>query len=164
MIDQSILNFTVSVAGKEERAYVLAEEGEGRDFYYRVKFSDSFEDVFHEVDGRLVGLRGEISQPYADAIRYDIHHFIGLNTDAFWYVFREEIGEEVVNVWIFEEEDEDEEENLSTSWNVHYKKEYRFHLMKVGDTWMVSNKYGKDIPAVDRELSRKVEFVLKTIL
>lgn len=164
MIGQEVFNFTVSVAGKEERAYVLAEEGEGRDFYYRVKFSDAYEDVFHMVDDKLVGLRGTSSDAYAEAIKYDVHHFIGLNTDAFWYVFRDLVGDEVVNVWIFEEEEEDEEENLSTSWNVHYKKEYRFHLMKVGDTWMVSNKYGKDIPAVDRELSKKVEFVLKTIL
>lgn len=164
MIDQEVFNFTVSVNGKEERAYVLAEEGEGRDFYYRVKFSDAYEYVFHMVDDKLVGLRGASSDAYAEAIKYDVHHFIGLNTDAFWYVFRDLVGDEVVNVWIFEEEEEDEEENLSTCWNVHYKKEYRFHLMKVGDTWMVSNKYSKDIPAVDRELSKKVEFVLKTIL
>ena len=61
-------------------------------------------------------------------------------------------------------EEEDEEENLSTSWNVHYKKEYRFHLMQAGGTWLVSNRYGKDIPNVDRDLSRKVEHVLKTLL
>lgn len=164
MIDPSILNFPVLIAGKEERAYVLAEEGEGRDFYYRVKFSDAYEDVFHMADGKLTGLRGASSEPYAEAIRYDIHHVIGLNTDAFWYVFREQVGDEMVNVWIFEEEEEDENENLSVSWNVHYKKEYRFHLMKAGDMWMVSNRYGKEIPSVDRELSKKVEFVLKTIL
>lgn len=164
MIDQSTLNFTVKVAGKEERAYILAEEGEGRDFHYRVKFSDGYEDVFHEIDGILVGLRGKESEPYAEAIKYDVHHYIGLNTDEFWYVFRDQVGDEIVNVWIFEEEDEDEEGNLSTSWNVHYKKEYRFHLMKADDTWMVSNRYGKDIPGVDRELSHKVELVLKTLL
>ena len=164
MIDQNIFNFTVTVNGKEERAYVLGEEGEGRDFYYRVKFSDEYEDVFHEVDGQLVGLRGESSVPYAEAIKYDVHHYIGLNTDAFWYVFRDQVGNEIVNVWIFEEEEEDEEENLSTSWNVHYKKEYRFHLMQAGGTWLVSNRYGKDIPNVDRDLSRKVEHVLKTLL
>lgn len=164
MIDQTIFNFTVSVAGKEERAFVLGEEGEGRDFHYRVKFSDAYEDVFHVVGGKLVGMRGASSEPYAEAIKYDVHHVIGLNTDAFWYVFRDQVGNEMVNIWIFEEEEEDENENLSLSWNVHYKKEYRFHLMKVGDMWMVSNRYGKDIPAVDRELSRKVEFVLKTIL
>ncbi len=164
MIDQSIFNFTVSVNGKEERAYVLSEEGEGRDFYYRVKFSDAYEDVFHVVEDKLVGLRGASSEAYAEAIKYDVHHYIGLNTDAFWYVFRDLVGDEIVNVWIFEEEDEDEEENLSTYWNVHYKKQYRFHLMKVGDNWMVSNKYEKDIPAIDRELSIKVEHLLKTIL
>ncbi len=164
MLDQSTFNFTVSVAGKEERAYVLAEEGEDRDFHYRVKFSDGYEDVFHLVEDKLVGLQGTSSDAYANAIKYDVHHYIGLNTDAFWYVFREQVGDEMVNVWIFEEEDEDEDRNLSTSWNVHYKKEYRFHLMKVGDTWMVSNRDGKNIPAVDRELSKKVEFVLKTIL
>ena len=164
MIDQNIFNFTVSVSGKEERAYVLGEEGEGRDFHYRVKFSDSYEDVFHVVDDKLVGMRGASSDPYAEAIKYDIHHYIGLNTDAFWYVFREQVGDEIVNVWIFEEEDEDDEETLSTSWNVHYKKEYRFHLMKVDDNWMVSNRYEKNIPAIDRELSKKVEFILKTIL
>lgn len=164
MIDQNIFNFTVVVAGKVQRAYILAEEGEDRDFHYRVRFEDGYEDVFHEVQGELLGLRGAESAAYAEAIKYDVHHYIGLNTDAFWYVFREQVGDEVVNVWIFEEEEEDEEENLSTSWNVHYKKEYRFHLMKVGDIWMVSNRNGKDIPAVDRELSKKVEFVLKTIL
>jgi hypothetical protein len=164
MLDQTIFNFTVSVNGKEERAYVLSEEGEGRDFHYRVKFSDAYEDVFHVVEDKLVGLRGAGSDAYAEAIKYDIHHYIGLNTDAFWYVFRDLVGDEIVNVWIFEEEDEDEDENLSTSWNVHYKKEYRFHLIKVGDHWMVSNKYEKDIPAVDRELSIKVEHLLKTIL
>lgn len=164
MAEQVTLSFPVIVSGEEKKASILAEEGEGRDFYYRVRFSDGYEDVFHELDGTLVGLRGHESQPYAEAIKYDVNHYIGLNTDEFWYVFPERIGDETVNVWIFQEEDEDEELNLSTSWNVHYKKEYRFHLLKVADTWMVANRYGKDIPGTDRELSYKVELVLKTLL
>lgn len=157
-------HFTVVLNGQEQEAYVLAEESEGRDFHYRVRFSDGYEDVFHEVEGQLLGLRGATSIPYAEAIQDDVHHFIGLDTDAFWYVFRAPIGDAMVNVWVFEEQEEDEEEHVYTSWNVHYTREYRFHLLKAGDQWMVSNRYGKDIPSVDRSLSEKVEFLLKTLL
>jgi hypothetical protein len=161
---ETIFSFGVLIDGKPFTATVINEEGEGRDFYYRVQFSDGYEDVFHEENGEMVGLRGDTSKPYSDAIKYDVHHYIGLNSDNFWDVFPYEMDGEKINIWIFEEEDEDEQENLSTSWNVHYKKEYRFHMMNVGGIWMVSNRNGKDIPAIDRELSKTVEHYLKTVL
>lgn len=160
MIDQSTFNFPTIVEGKNLTATVLAEEGEGLDFHYRVRFSDGYEDVFNEQEGKLVGLRGPGSQPYADAIKYDVKHYIGLDTDKFRYVFPEVVDGEKVNVWVFEEEEEDEEENMSTSYNVHVKKEYRFHLMKVGDSWMMSNRNEKKLSDSDRKLAQNVEDML----
>src|SRR5688500_8745567 len=108
---ETIFSFPVLINGKPFTATVVSEEGEGRDFYYRVQFSDGYEDVFHVENDEMVGLRGNTSKPYAEAIKYDVHHYIGLNSDNFWDVFSYEMDGEKINVWIFEEEDEDEEEN-----------------------------------------------------
>jgi len=156
------MTFPVRINEKNLTATVLGEEGEGRDFYFRVGFSDGYEDVFYTVKEKLVGLKGEDSQPYADAIRYDVAHCIGLDTDRFWYVFGEEKNGEYFNVWIFEGEEEDEEENVYSTYNVHVKGKYQFHLIRVGDGWMASNR--NDGGQVDMQLAQKVEDLLIALL
>ena len=164
MIDQSTFSFPAIVAGKSLRATVVGEEGEGRDFLYRIKFDDGYEDVFF-VDGHKAGGHlGASSQPYAEAIKYDVGHFIGLDTDKFWYVFADEIDGEIANVWIFEEETEDEEEVIHASFNVFIKKQYRFHLLQVGDTWMLSVREGTVLSESDKILAQKIEDVLIALL
>jgi hypothetical protein len=163
MVDRSTFSFPVIVAGKSLRATVLAEEGEGRDFLYRVRFEDGYEDVFF-VDGDKVGGQlGTTSQPYADAIKYDVGHFIGLNADKFWYVFQDEFDGEIVNVWIFEEEEEDEDEVIRDSFNVFIKKKYRFHLLNMGDSWLLGNREENSLSETDQLLAEKIGELLMTL-
>ncbi len=162
MIGQSTFTFPAIVNGQTLSATVLGEEGEGRDFHYRVRFSDQYEDVFHIEKDLLVGLRGAGSQPYADAIKYDVKHSIGLDSDKFWYVFADVIKGEPLNVWIFEGEEEDEEENVYTTYNVHVKGKYVFHLMQVAGKWIVSTR--AELQHVDMKLAEKVEDLLIAVI
>jgi hypothetical protein len=164
MIDHSTFSFPVIVAGKSLRATVLAEEGEGREFLYRVRFDDGYEDVFFVDQDEVGGHLGVSSQPYAEAIKFDVGHYIGLNTDKFLYVFQDEIEGEMVNVWIFEEEAEDEEEVIHTSYNVIVRNQYRFHLLQVGDGWMLSVREGTVLSESDKKLAEKIEDLLFAIL
>lgn len=164
MACDSIFSFPAVVNGQRMTAAVVSEEGEGRDFHYRVQFSDGYEEVFNVKDGKLIGLAGHDSDPYAEAIKYDVGHYIGFNPEKFWYVFDDLLEGETLNVWIFEEEEEDEEENIETSYNVFVKKEYRFHLVRVGDRWMLSNKYDNPLSNDDHTLAQKVEDLLIALL
>jgi hypothetical protein len=164
MIGITTFTFPVIVNGNKLSATVLGEEGEDRDFHYRVGFSNQYEDVFHVVNDRLVGMRGKDSDAYAEAIKYDVGLSIGLDSDKFWYVFQELVEGEPLNVWVFEQEEEDEEENIYTTFNVHVKGKYRFHLMNVGDGWIASTKNEMPLTESDRMLAEKVEDLLIALL
>lgn len=165
MFDHSTFHFPTIVNGKNLTATVLSEEGEGRDFLYRVRFDDGYEDVFFVKGEEAGGHNGTTSQPYADAIKYDVGHFIGLNTDNFWYVFQDEIEGEIVNVWIFEEEEEDEEDEgvIHSSYNVLIKKQYRFHILNMGDSWLLGHRENKPLTETDNRLAEKIGELLMAL-
>lgn len=164
MRGSTTFTFPAVVNGTKLSATVLGEEGEGRDFHYRVLFSDHYEDVFHVVDDRLVGLRGKDSEAYAEAIKYDVGHSIGLDSDRFWYVFQESIEGQAINIWVFEGEEEDEEENTYATYNVHYKGKYHFHLLKVADEWIMSTRKEGPLSESDKLIAEKVEDLLIALL
>lgn len=151
--------FPVTCNGKRLTASVIEEIDHPVQTVYRVSFSDGFEDTFYlDDDGSLCGTHQKAAA-YAKAIRFDIGHMIGLDTNRFFYHFPEKIDGLSTNVWVIEGDDE----NGEPIYKVYYFDFFRFALQKQDQVWIVSHKpqFGK-LP--DEKMIAKVSKLLDSML
>ncbi len=153
------VTFPVSCNGKRLTASVLEEIDHPVQTIFRVSFSNGFQDIFYLYDDGSVAGTTQKAAPYAKAIRFDIGHMIGLDTNRFFYHFPEKIDGLKTNVWIVEGDDE----NGDPIYKVYYFDFFRFALQKQEQVWVVSHQpqFGK-LP--DEKMICKVGRLLNTLL
>ena len=165
MDEENEFNFPAIVNGKEQAATVLSEEGGGLGHLFRIRFSDGYEDLFSTKDGKPYGLKGEASQPYADAAGNDMYNFLRWVPEHFWTVLPYETADGPVNIWIFDELEEapDDEGGPYYSCNVYVGSEYRFHMMYVVDGYYPVKRNNGPLTDDDQFLAEFVNMFLESI-
>jgi hypothetical protein len=150
------IQFPVKVNGRRMTASVEEEIDHPLHNCFRVRFSDGFEDIFYLDEDFLVGTN-EKSVAYAKAIRLDIGNVIGLDTSRFYHIFQEIIDGIITNIWVIENDAEDNE----VCYAVYYNEFYRFELKRAGDKWEAAYKSGDKI---NEDLVKKVGYLLDSLV
>lgn len=153
MVTYPRIKFECEVDGKELIAEVVAQETNPGHYNFNTRFSDGFEDVFtHEERSGVWKANRDKEQAYLEQVRDDLSALVCYQIDRHYLSFRHELGNEIVNVWIFETEWEDG----SMIYTVYYKGDYQFEMKKVFGGWYARSVRQHKRKVINDELVGKV--------
>lgn len=146
------IKFECQVEGKNLIAEVVANELQPGHFSFSTKFSDGFEDIFiHEEGSGLWRSASDKKSPYLKKIQDDLSALVSYQIDRHYLSFRHRMGDQLVNIWVFESEWEKE----SPLYTVYYLGDYRFEMKKIGGGWQAKTVRQVNPENIDRELVDK---------
>jgi len=132
MVTYPRIKFECEVNGRDLIAEVVAQETNPGHFNFNTRFSDGFEDTFiHEERSGLWKAIRDKKAAYLGKIKDDLSALVAYQIDRHYLSFRQLIGEEIVNIWVFETEWEDR----SAIYTVYYKGDYQFEMKKIYGGW-----------------------------
>jgi hypothetical protein len=152
MITYPPIKFECSIRGKELIAEVVAKEIDAGHFNFNTRFSDGFEDTFiHDDEVGIWKAVRDKEADYLERVKDDLSALLSYQVDRHYLTFRYKIGDELVNIWVFETQREDGYMVYSSSgcktYVVYYKGDYRFEIKKTGCAW-----YAKTVRQVNPEI------------
>lgn len=147
------IRFECEVAGQDLIAEVVARETNPGHFNFNTKFSDGFEDIFiHEEQSGLWKATKDKKADYLEKIKDDLSALVAYQIDRHYLTFRQLIGTEITNVWVFETEWEDG----SVIYTVYYKGDYQFELKKIYGGWYPRSVRAGKNEMIDKALVEKI--------
>lgn len=157
MVTYPGIKFECRVDGKDLIAEVVAQETNPGHFNFSTKFSDGFEDIFiHEEKSGLWKAIRDQKATYLEKIKDDLSALVAYQIDRHYLSFRQSIGGELVNIWIFETEWEDG----TTIYTVYYKGSYQFEMKKVFGAWYARSVRSQNNKVIDDGLVAKIGGVI----
>lgn len=132
MITYPTIRFECQVSGKKLIAEVVTQVNNLTQFDFMARFSDGFEDIFQHDPTRGIwkALRDKKSA-YLRKIKDDLAALRFYQPNRHYLNFRHQVGQEPVNIWVFETLPEDGFKVYS----VYYKGDYRFDMKKIFGVW-----------------------------
>jgi hypothetical protein len=153
MVTYPPIKFECQVEGKNLVAEVVAEETYPGHFNFNTKFSDGFEDTFklHEPSGSWKAERDK-KAAYLKKIKDDLSALVSYQIDRHYLSFRHKIGDRLVNIWVFETEEEDD----TRIYTIYYLGDYRFEMKKVWGAWEAKTVRQVNPETIDEKLVAKI--------
>lgn len=139
MVTYPPIKFECQGSGKELVAEVIAQEIDPGHFDFNTRFSDGFEDTFiHERSGNWKAVRDK-NGGYLERIKDDLSALLCYQVDRHYLSFPHKMGDEMINIWVFETQREDGymvySKGGSKCYTIYYKGDYRFEMRKIAGAW-----------------------------
>jgi hypothetical protein len=163
MITYPLIKFSCRVSGKNLIAEVIASETDPGHFNFNTRFSDGFEDTFIR-DGRSgswLAVR-DTKENYLQKIKDDLNALLCYQVDRHYLSFPQKIGDELINIWVFETEREDgymvysKGKGTCKGYTVYYKGDYRFEMRKIAGAWQAKTVRHRNPEVIDENLVIKI--------
>jgi hypothetical protein len=152
MVTYPRIKFECEVNGQDLIAEVVAQETIPGHFNFNTRFSDGFEDTFiHEERSGLWKAIRDKKAAYLEKIKDDLSALVAYQIDRHYLSFRQLIGEEIVNIWVFETEWDDR-----TIYTVYYKGDYQFEMKKMYGAWFAKSVRPEKHKRIDEGLVGKI--------
>lgn len=146
------VSFACAVNRKKLQANITGTIHHPLYYSFLVKFSDGYEDDFTILeDGFIVGEKKE-SDPYAIAIKEDLHGFAGYVIGNEIYVMRWIVDGNYKNIWVKESIEEDGERIFK----VYFKGDYKFEMKREKDKWYSRTSRKINPEAINQKLATAI--------
>jgi hypothetical protein len=147
------IKFECCVNGEDLIAEVVAQETYPGHFNFNTRFSDGFEDTFiHEERSGTWNATRDKKAAYLEEIKDDLSALEAYQIDRHYLSFRHRIGVELVNVWVFDTEWEDD----GTIYTVYYKGDYQFEMKKIYGGWYARSVRMEKNKVIDNDLVARI--------
>ena len=148
MITYPPIKFECQLSGKKLIAEVTTQVTGADRFDFRTRFSDGFEDIFsHEGNRGAWKAANDRKLRYLQLVKDDLAALQSYQPSRHYLSFRYTLGQQVVNIWVFETLPEEGRPVYS----IYYKGEYQFDLTKVRGSWSGKSVRQKS-PPIDTSL------------
>ncbi len=152
MITYPPIKFECKVSGRELIAEVVAEEIHPGQFNFNTRFSDGFEDIFsHDEGSKTWKAVHDTKASYLNKIQDDLFALRCYQVGRHYLSFPHTLGDQSMNVWVFETQREDGYMVYSKGgckcYAVYYNGDYRFEIKKVLGGW-----YAKTVRQINPEI------------
>ena len=153
MITYPPIKFECRVNGKELLAEVETKALDGGKFEFCTKFSDGYSDtVFHDEKSGVWKTGHVKTAAYFKKIKDDLSALLFYPAFKHYLNFRHKIGNQVVNIWVFETETE----NRTVVYTIYYHGNYRFEMKKIRGGWYAKTVKQDRPESIDEELIEKI--------
>ena len=139
-------------------AEVITEVFELGRFNFTTRFSDGFEDTYSldKALGKWNALRDKKSA-YLKKIKDDLRALLYYQPNRHYLNFQYPMGQELVNIWIFETFPEDG----CRVYSIYFKGDYRFDMKKMFGAWYARSVRNDAAPIDNKLVDRIGEMVEK---
>lgn len=153
MITYPPIKFECQVNGKKLLAEVETKALEWGKFEFVTKFSDGFCDTFfHDEESGTWEPERDKRATYLKKIKDDLSALVFYPAFKHYLNFRHKIGNQLVNIWVFEAE----MERSNVVYTVYYNGSYRFEMKKVRGAWHAKTVKQDQPEIIDGELVDKI--------
>jgi hypothetical protein len=153
MITYPPIKFECQVNGKQLLAEVETKAHEGGKFEFSTKFSDGFSDtVFHDEKSGTWKTGRDKKATYFKKIKDDLSALVSYPAFKHYLSFRHKVGNQLVNIWVFETE----MENRNVVYTIYYHGNYQFEMKKIRGGWHAKTVKQNQPELIDGELVDKI--------
>jgi len=153
MITYPPIKFECQVKGKALLAEVETKALDEGKFEFTTRFSDGFSDtVFHDEKSGTWKTGRDKAATYFKKIKDDLSALVFYPAFKHYLSFRHKVGNQLVNIWVFETETE----NRNVIYTIYYHGNYRFEMKKVRGAWYAKTVKQNQPEIIDQELVDKI--------